>query len=130
MSKTPIANSPPDFIRPNEGRVVIIPQKAASESEGGIIIPDIAKEQPAIGRVIAVGPAKTLESGEKRPMPCSRGDTVIYEKYGGCEMDVRGTKVRFMRDDQIMAVILPDDNAAARDEVKRQYDAAKKKNSN
>ena len=87
------------------GDKVIVKQKAEEEkTTGGIILPDTAKEKPQEGTVIAVGPGKVLDNGERKPMAVKEGDTVIYSKYGGTEITVDGEEYIILDEDSIYAV--------------------------
>jgi chaperonin GroES len=88
------------------GDKVIVKAKAEEEkTSGGIILPDTAKEKPQQGTVIAVGPGSVLENGERRSMSVKEGDTVIYSKYGGTEVNVGGEEYLILDEDSIYAVI-------------------------
>ena len=87
------------------GDKVIVKAKAEEEkTSGGIILPDTAKEKPQEGTVIAVGPGKVLENGERKPMSVKEGDTVIYSKYGGTEVTVEGEEYIILDEDSIYAI--------------------------
>ena len=87
------------------GDKVIVKAKAEEEkTSGGIILPDTAKEKPQEGTVIAVGPGKVLENGDRKPMAVKEGDTVIYSKYGGTEVTVDGEDYIILDEDSILAV--------------------------
>ncbi len=87
-------------IRPLADRVLIEPTAAEEVTMGGIIIPDSAKEKPLKGKVIAVG------NGTKdEPMQLKAGDTVLYGKYAGTEIEFEGTKYLMMRQNDVLAII-------------------------
>ena len=69
-------------IRPLDDRVVVEPMAAEETTAGGIVLPDAAQEKPQRGTVVAVGPGKLLESGERGELSVGVGDEVIYGKYG------------------------------------------------
>ena len=69
---------------------------------GGIIIPDTAKEKPQEGTVVAVGPGKLTDDGNRVPMEVSVGDTVVYSKYGGTEYKEGETEYLVLREDDIL----------------------------
>lgn len=81
-------------------RVMILPNKADEKTKGGIIIPDTAKEVPVKGTIFRVGPGKA--NGPK--MTLKEGDTVIYGKYGGTELEWEGNNYMLLREDEVMAV--------------------------
>ncbi|MCK5498255.1 MAG: co-chaperone GroES, partial [Gammaproteobacteria bacterium] len=70
-------------IRPLQDRVVVKRMEEETTSAGGIVLPDSATEKPIRGEVLALGPGKTLDSGEKRPLEVKVGDTVLFGKYSG-----------------------------------------------
>lgn len=87
-------------IRPLADRVLIEPTAAEEVTMGGIIIPDSAKEKPLKGKVIAVG------NGTKdEPMLLKAGDTVLYGKYAGTEIEFEGAKYLMMRQNDVLAII-------------------------
>lgn len=87
-------------IKPLADRVVVKPAAAEEKTASGIIIPDTAKEKPQRGEVIAVGGGKPDE-----PMTVKVGDTVLYGKYSGTELNVDGDDVLIMRESDIFAVV-------------------------
>jgi chaperonin GroES len=93
-------------LKPLGDRVIIERIKEDEQkSDGGIIIPDTAKEKPVKGKVIAVGPGAIQEDGKRTPMEIKVGETVLYGKYAGTEMKVDGQEVLIMRESDILAVI-------------------------
>jgi len=92
-------------IRPLHDRVVVQRIEEDDKTEGGLYIPETAKEKPIQGKVIAVGEGKTLDNGEKRPMSVKEGDTVVFAKYAGTEVSVGGEDVLVMREDDIMGIV-------------------------
>lgn len=87
-------------IRPLADRVVIEPAAAEEKTASGIIIPDTAKEKPQRGTVVAVGPGKKDE-----PTTVKVGDTVLYGKYSGTEIQLTGRDYLIMREADILAVV-------------------------
>jgi len=92
-------------LQPLADRVVVKPSEPEEEKHGTIIIPDTAKEKPQEGKVIAVGPGKSSESGEKSDMEVKVGDRVLYGKYSGTEVTVDGEEYLIMRESDILAII-------------------------
>jgi len=74
-------------IRPLDDRVVVEPVEAEQTTAGGIVLPDSAKEKPQRGKVLAVGPGRLLDSGQRGELSVSVGDEVIYGKYGGTDIE-------------------------------------------
>ena len=92
-------------IRPLHDRVVLKRLEEEETSQGGIIIPDSAKEKPQKGEVLAVGPGKKNEDGAVVPMDVKKGDKVLFGKYSGNEIKIEGEECLIMREDEILAVI-------------------------
>ena len=92
-------------VKPLADRVIVRPLEAEEKTAGGIIIPDAAKEKPMKGEVVAVGPGKVADSGQKIEMSLKAGDTVLYGKYSGTEVSVEGEDYLIMRESDVLAVI-------------------------
>jgi len=75
------------------------------KSEGGIIIPDSAKEKPQRGKVTAVGNGKTLDDGTKVALEVKKGDKVLFGKYAGTEVKIEGDEFLILREDDVLAVV-------------------------
>lgn len=90
-------------IEPLADRVVIKPLPKEEISKGGIVLPDTAKEKSQEGEVIAVGPGRLSEKGERIAMEVRKGDIVIYSKYGGTEFKLDDEEVVIMRESDILA---------------------------
>ena len=92
--------------RPLHDRVVVQRIDAEAKTKGGIIIPDTAKEKPQEGTVVAVGPGRWDDDGSKRiPLDVSKGDTVIYSKYGGTEIKYNGEEYLILSARDVLAVV-------------------------
>jgi chaperonin GroES len=87
-------------VTPLHDRVIIRPAKAEEKTAGGIIIPDTAKEKPQRGVVVAAGPGKKDE-----PVTVKEGDTVLYGKYAGTEIQIDGEDLLIMRENDILAIV-------------------------
>jgi chaperonin GroES len=93
-------------IKPLEDRIVVKPLDAEQTTASGLVIPDTAKEKPQEGEVIAVGPGRFDDEGEKRiPLDVSVGDTVLYSKYGGTEVKYSGEEYLILSARDVLAVI-------------------------
>ncbi len=92
------------MLKPLEDRVVVKPSTEEERTRGGIVLPDTAKERPQEGEVIAVGPGKLLDSGERAPMDVKPGDKVIFAKYGGTEIKIDGEEYMILRQSDILAI--------------------------
>lgn len=93
------------YLAPLGDRVLIEADKARSESKGGIIIPDTAKEKPLRGRVLAVGPGRT-EDGVLVPMRVKAGDVVLYTRYAGHDIEVDGEEYKIVDERDILAFVI------------------------
>ena len=93
-------------IRPLDDRIVVEPMEAESTTAGGIVLPDAAQEKPQRGTVVAVGPGRLLDSGERGELSVNIGDEVIYGKYGGTEIEVEGQDVKILRESDILAKVV------------------------
>ena len=92
-------------IRPLQDRVIVRQLEEEEKTEGGIIIPDTAKEKPMEGRVVAVGKGKVLEDGKIAPLDVKAGDRVLFSKYAGTEVKLEGEEHLIMREDDILGII-------------------------
>ena len=91
-------------IRPLHDRIVVKRLESESQTKGGIIIPDTAKEKPIEGRVVAVGNGKVLRDGKVRPLDIKVGDVVLFGKYSGNEVKYDGEEHVLLREDDVLAV--------------------------
>ena len=93
-------------IRPLDDRVVVEPIEAEERTAGGIVLPDSAKEKPQRGTVVAIGPGKLLDNGQRGELSVSVGDEVIYGKYGGSDIEIDGEEVKILRESDILAKVV------------------------
>jgi chaperonin GroES len=87
-------------VKPLADRVLVEPAPAETKTAGGLIIPDTAKEKPQKGKIIAIGNGKPEE-----PLTVKVGDTVLYGKYAGTEIQIEGKEYLIMRESDIYAII-------------------------
>ncbi len=93
-------------IKPLEDRILVEVLDAETKTASGLVIPDTAKEKPQEGKVLAVGPGRFDEDGEKRiPMDIKAGDTVIFSKYGGTEVSYDGKDYLLLSARDVLAVV-------------------------
>lgn len=92
-------------LRPLDDRVIVLPNEAEETTAGGIVLPDSAREKPQRGTVVAVGPGKLLDSGNRGELSVAVGDVVIYGKYGGSEIEIDGEEMKILRESDILAKI-------------------------
>jgi len=90
-------------IEPLGDRVVIKPTPKGEVSKGGIVLPDTAKEKPQEGKIIAVGPGRLTEDGNRIAVEVKKGDKVIYSKYAGTEFKLDNEELVIMREGDILA---------------------------
>jgi chaperonin GroES len=93
-------------LKPLDDRVVIQPLDAEDTTAGGIVLPDAAQEKPQRGKVMAIGPGRLLDSGERCEVALAVGDEVLFGKYGGTDIEVEGDEVKIMRESDILAKIV------------------------
>jgi len=93
-------------IKPLADHILIEPIKEEEKTKSGILLPDTAeKEKPEQGKVIAVGPGRTLSSGKKLPINVKKGDIVLFTKYGPNEIKVDGKEYLIAKEEDILAII-------------------------
>lgn len=93
-------------LNPLDDRIVVEPLEAEETTAGGIVLPDAAKEKPQRGKVVAVGPGRLLDSGERCAVGVVVGDEVLFGKYGGTEIEVEGSEVKILRESDVLAKIV------------------------
>ena len=93
-------------LRPLDDRVVVEPVEAEEMTAGGIVLPDTAKEKPQRGTVMAVGPGKLLDNGQRGELSVAVGDEVIYGKYAGSDFEVEDREVKILRESDILAKVV------------------------
>ena len=92
-------------LRPLGDRVVVQPIEREERTQGGIYLPDTAKEKPQEGKVVAVGSGKLLQNGERAPVSVKVGDRVLFPTYAGTEVKIDGTEYLIMNENEILAVV-------------------------
>ncbi len=92
-------------MKPIGDRVLVQPMKEEEVRQGGIIIPDTAKEKPQEGKIVALGTGKLDDNGKKIEFTVKVGDKVLFSKYGGTEVKIDGEQYLIMREDDILGVI-------------------------
>src|ERR1700690_3613937 len=90
-------------IRPLGDRVVIKPADKAQVSAAGVLLPDTAKEKPQKGTIIPVGPGRVLDNGQRQVPEVSVGQTVLYAKYAGTEVKLKGEDCLILREKDTLA---------------------------
>ena len=92
-------------VKPLEDRVLVKPIESESKTASGIYLPESAKEKPVRGEVVATGPGKRLENGKRAEMSVRKGDTVVYGKYAGTEVEIKGVKHLILRESELLGVL-------------------------
>ena len=92
-------------IKPLEDRIVVQANEAETTTASGIVIPDTAKEKPQEGTVLAVGPGRVDDNGNRIPLDVSVGDVVLYSKYGGTEIKIDGEELLVLRESDVLAKV-------------------------
>lgn len=92
-------------IKPLSDRIVIKVIEDTEQTSGGIFIPDSAKEKPQKGEVVAVGPGKILDSGEREPIDVKVGDVVLYAKYSGTDVKIESETFKILSVKDALAVV-------------------------
>jgi chaperonin GroES len=92
-------------VKPLNDRVLVKRIEEVQVTKGGIVIPDTAKEKPIEGKVIAVGPGKMSDAGNRMALQLKEGDRVLFGKYAGTEIKMEGEEYLMMREEDILAVL-------------------------
>ena len=92
-------------VKPLNDRVLVKRTEELTVTKGGIVIPDTAKEKPIEGKVVAVGPGKMSDQGQRMALQVKDGDRVLFGKYSGTEIKVEGEEYLMMREEDILAII-------------------------
>lgn len=94
-------------LRPLSDRIIVLCEKAEEVSKGGIILPENAREKPQRGKILAVGPGRNADDGSYIVPQVKVGDTVLYGKYSGVNITENGVEYIFMRETDVLAVVIP-----------------------
>ena len=92
-------------LKPLGDRVLVKPVEEEATTASGIVLPDTAKEKPQKGEVLAVGDGKVDEDGKRIKLDVSKGDEVLYSKYGGTEITVEGEDLLVLRESDVLAIV-------------------------
>jgi chaperonin GroES len=92
-------------VRPLEDRILIKPLDPETKTASGIYLPESAKEKPMQGKVVAIGPGKLLDNGERIQPSVKKGDTVVFGKYAGTEVEIKNVKHMIVRESELLGVI-------------------------
>jgi chaperonin GroES len=93
-------------LKPLNDRVIVKPKETVEKSKGGVILPDTAsKEKPIEGTILAVGPGKINDDGNRTPLEVKKDDQIIFSKYAGTEIKIEDDSYLILREEDILAVI-------------------------
>lgn len=92
-------------IKPLEDRIVVKPIDPETMTSSGLYLPESAKEKPIQGTVVATGPGRLLDNGKRAKPVVTKGDRVLYGKYAGTEVEVKGVKHLILRESELLGVI-------------------------
>jgi chaperonin GroES len=92
-------------VKPLDDRIVVRPSAQETKTESGIYLPETSKERPMTGKVIAVGPGRRLDNGERAKPTVKKGDTVVFGKYAGTEVEVKGDEHLILRESELLGIL-------------------------
>ena len=92
-------------VKPLEDRVIVKPNAQESVPDSGLYLPESSKERPVQGKVVAVGPGKRLDNGKRSEMAVKKGDTVVYGKYAGTEVEIKGDEHLILRESELLGIV-------------------------
>ncbi len=92
-------------VKPLEDRILVKPIEPESKTASGIYLPESAKEKPMQGKVVAIGPGKLLDSGERVRPSVKKGDTVVFGKYAGTEIEIKNVAHKILRESELLGMI-------------------------
>ena len=92
-------------VKPLDDRILVKQSDAEETTAGGIVLPNSAQEKPQQGKVIAAGPGKLLDSGERGEMSLKKGNEIFYGKYAGTEIKIDGEEYVILKESDVLAVI-------------------------
>ena len=92
-------------VKPLEDRILVKPIEAEEKTASGLYLPESAKEKPIRGTVVTTGPGKLLDNGKRAHLSVKKGDTVVYSKYAGTEIELKGAKHLILRETELLGVI-------------------------
>ena len=92
-------------VRPLEDRILVKPLDAETKTASGLFLPESAKEKPMQGKVVAVGPGKLMDNGKRQEPLVKKGDTVVFGKYAGTEIEIKNQKHLIVRESELLGLI-------------------------
>lgn len=92
-------------LKPLNDKIVVEPSQAEEKTAGGIVLPEAAKEKPLTGKVVAAGPGKLNDDGSRTELDVKVGDTVLFGRYGGSDVEVDGVEYKIMRESEVLGIV-------------------------
>lgn len=92
-------------VKPLDDRIVVRPVEKEARTESGIYLPETSKERPMMGKVVAIGPGRRLDNGERAKPTVKKGDTVVFGKYAGTEVEVKGDQHLILRESELLGIL-------------------------
>jgi chaperonin GroES len=92
-------------VRPLEDRILVKPLDAETKTSSGLFLPESAKEKPMQGKVVAIGPGKLMDNGKRQEPLVKKGDTVVFGKYAGTEIEIKNVKHIIVRENELLGLI-------------------------
>ena len=92
-------------VRPLEDRILVKPLEPETKTASGIFLPETSKERPMQGKVVALGPGKLLDNGQRTRPAVKKGDTVVFGKYSGTEVEIKNVSHLIIRESELLGVI-------------------------
>jgi len=92
-------------VKPLEDRILVKPIAADTQTAAGLYLPESAKEKPIQGEVVATGPGKLLDNGKRAQLSVGKGDRVVYSKYAGTEIELKGESHLILRETELLGVV-------------------------
>lgn len=92
-------------VKPLEDRILVKPIEKEARTDSGLYLPESSKERPIQGKVVAVGPGRALDNGTTVKPSVKKGDTVVYSKYAGSEIEIKGMEHLILRESELLGVV-------------------------
>jgi chaperonin GroES len=92
-------------VKPLEDRILVKPDEPETRTASGLYLPENSKERPMTGKVVAAGPGKRLENGNVAKPSVKKGDTVVFGKYAGTEVEIKGESHMIMRESELLGIL-------------------------
>ena len=100
-----VATKTKTTVRPLDDRVLVRPTKADERTASGIYLPEGAKEKPMTGKVVSTGPGKLADDGSRAPLSVKKGDTVLFGKYGGTEVELDDETFMILKENDLLGIV-------------------------